>query len=101
QHFAAGEQLVAIRFAPGCGPRVFGASGEALRNARVDLNELWGDSAKVLAEQLSRENDVARQRTLLERAAHLQLMAAGAIDSMVLEIVRRLSGTCEVPSVAQ
>ncbi len=97
----AGDQFVAIRFAPGCGPRLLGAPGTALRNARVDLVELWGDGAEALAEQLARASDVAAQRRLLE-AAVLERLAAEELDRLVLETVRRLNGPHEnAPSVAR
>lgn len=101
QPFAAGASIVAIRFAPGSGPRILGASGASIRNARVDLIDLWGDRAKQLAEDLSRETNVARQRALLERAVSAQLRAASEPDALILEAVRRLSNTLEAPSVAK
>lgn len=96
----AGEFIVAIRFAPGCGPRLLGAPGTALLNSRVDLLELWGDDAKVLTEQLARTCDVAAQRRLLELAV-VRRREAEQIDDLVLETVRRLRGPLEnVPTVA-
>jgi AraC-like DNA-binding protein len=98
---AAGDHMVAIRFAPGCGPRLFGAPGTALRNSRVDFVELWGDDAEALCEQLARANDVTAQRQILERTVQ-QRMAAETLDRLVLETVRRLNDfTQAVPSVAK
>jgi AraC-like DNA-binding protein len=98
---AAGERFVAIRFAPGCGPRLIGAPGTALRNARVELEELWGDRAKLLADALAQARDVATARELLEAAVGMQLLAAEQPDALALETARRLSGASEAPSVAK
>ena len=97
----SGDHIVAIRFAPGCGPRLLGAPGTALRNSRVDLVELWGDEAKKLAEQMACANSVTAQRRCLELAVQERL-AAEELDRLVLETVRRLGGPLEsVPSVAR
>jgi AraC-like DNA-binding protein len=102
QPLAAGARIVAIRFAPGCGPGLLGAPGTALRNARLNLQDLWGDSAKVLADRLARAADVTAARRLLEAAVAQQLTAAGfEPDALVLEIVRRLQTAPELPSVAK
>jgi AraC-like DNA-binding protein len=102
QPLAAGTRFVAIRLAPGCGPRLFGAPGTALRNTRVELAELWGDRAHRLADALAGASDVATQRQLLERAVIQQRMAAGSFDPLVLEIVRRFASEAnEMPSVAK
>lgn len=98
---AAGECFVAIRFAPGCGPRLIGAPGTALRNARVELEELWGDRAKALADALACTDDVAAARRLLEAAVRQQLLAAERPDALALETARRLQSAPEAPSVAK
>lgn len=95
----AGESIVAIRFAPGCGPRLLGAPGTAMLNSRVDLSDLWGDDTKALTEQLARAADVRAQRRILEVAVQ-QRLAAEELDRLVLETVRRLAGPENVPSVA-
>jgi AraC-like DNA-binding protein len=97
----AGDHLVAIRFAPGCGPQLLGAPGTALRNSRVDLVELWGDEAKKLEEQLACATSVTAQRRFLEVAVQERL-AAEELDRLVLETVRLLTGPIDdMPSVAR
>lgn len=99
QPLAAGYAIVALRLAPGAGPHLFGASGTALRNARVELTELWGDRAARLAERLVCTRDAAEQRRLLSAAVSCELARAGEPDALVLESVQRLS--CEeLPSIA-
>ena len=101
QPLAAGASLVCIRFAPGCGPRLLGAPGTALRDSRVDLGELWGDEAARLAERLASAPDVAAQWRLLEAAVRERLACGSGPDGLVLESVRLLArGVDEVPSIA-
>lgn len=50
---APGERLTAVRFRPGAAPTALGVPAVELRNARVDLEMLWGGDARRLAQRLA------------------------------------------------
>ncbi|SCE86748.1 transcriptional regulator, AraC family [Micromonospora carbonacea] len=49
---APGERWLGLRLPPGVGPAVFGVPADALRDARVPLESLWGRAAREAAERL-------------------------------------------------
>ena len=97
-----GCEMAAIRFAPGCAPQMFAVPATALRNARPELVEFWGERARKLQAQLERARDVGCAQRLLEAAAEQQLMAAGPPEAWVQRVVQRLSpGAPGVRSIAK
>jgi AraC-like DNA-binding protein len=87
----AGSSALGVRLHPGCAPPLFGASAEALRDAGVAADELWGDEAKQLEEGLDAAAEAGRQRDLLVEWLGERARAALAPDPLVRAAARRLS----------
>lgn len=66
-------QLIGMRFLPGSGPDVLGVPAATLRDARVDLEALWGAEARRLAEWLWQTPDHAGVASRLQRAVGARL----------------------------
>lgn len=84
----AGRRVVGARLRPGAAPGLLGVAGEAVRDARVAVEELWGSEGAGLARRLDENADpVAGLRAaLLARAAR-----AERPDHLVGETVARLA----------
>ncbi|GAA4371616.1 DUF6597 domain-containing transcriptional factor [Actinomadura sp. NPDC048032] len=80
-----GEEIAAVRFAPGAAPPVLGVPADALRDARVPLRELWGGEADRLAEAVAAAGD--------RRAALVEALRArmGPADPLVAAMAGRLA----------
>ncbi|MEV3919429.1 helix-turn-helix transcriptional regulator [Actinomadura coerulea] len=79
-----GEEIAAVRFAPGAAPPVLGVPADALRDGRVPLRELWGGEADRLAEAVAAANDrraalVAALRARMGPADPLVAAMAGGL----------------------
>ena len=62
-----GTRVFGVRMRPGAAVPVLGVSGEAVRDARPELGEVWGDDGRRLADTLDATAD--RVRALLEALA--------------------------------
>ncbi|SPT63463.1 helix-turn-helix transcriptional regulator [Actinomadura madurae] len=76
-----GEEVVAVRFAPGTAPPVLGVPADAIRDGRVPLRDLWGGEADRLAEAVAAAPD---RRGALARALHGRM---GPADPLVAAVV--------------
>jgi len=107
----AGAQIVGLRFVPGAAGSLLGVPASAVRDARVPLRELWGDSARVLEERLHAAHDAQAARLQLQAAVHQRMQTSTAIDPVASAVTRALRPLPElgedielvgrVPSVAQ
>jgi len=70
----ADTQVVGARLRPGAAPALLGVPGEALRDARVPLREVWGGEGERLASTLEESPDrvVAMRDGLRARAARAE-----------------------------
>ncbi|WP_141576978.1 helix-turn-helix transcriptional regulator [Actinomadura sp. WMMA1423] len=80
-----GEEIAAVRFAPGTAPPVLGVPADALRNGRVPLRELWGGEADRLAEAVAAAED---RRGVLVAAVRER---TGPVDPLVAPVVAGLA----------
>lgn len=81
---------VGIRFRPGAGPAFLGTAADALLNARVSLDDLWGASAtRHLREQLLEAPSHAAE--LLEEAMLRRLPELAAPDPLVNALLQELT----------
>jgi AraC-like DNA-binding protein len=87
----AGSSVLGVRLHPGCAPPLLGASAEALRDAGVAADDLWGDEAKRLEEGLDAASKTGGQRALLVEWLGERARAALAPDPLVRAAARRLS----------
>jgi AraC-like DNA-binding protein len=81
-----GEEIAAVRFAPGTAPPVLGVPADALRDGRVPLRELWGGGADRLAEAVAAADD---PRGALVAAVRRRM---GPADPLVAGVVAGLAG---------
>jgi AraC-like DNA-binding protein len=87
----AGGSAVGVRLHPGCAPPLLGVSAEALRDAGVAANQLWGDDGKQLEERMDAAPGADRQRALLVAWLGERARATLAPDPLVRAAARRLS----------
>ncbi|MEV4002816.1 DUF6597 domain-containing transcriptional factor [Actinomadura sp. NPDC049753] len=80
-----GEELAAVRFAPGAAPPVLGVPADALRDGRVPLRDLWGGEADRLAEAVAAASD---RRAALVEALRARMVPA---DPLVAAMAGRLA----------
>ncbi|MET0344582.1 MAG: helix-turn-helix domain-containing protein [Polyangiales bacterium] len=93
----AGARYAAVRFAPGMAPSVLGVPASAIRDARVDLVDLWGDAARRLRDRLSAARGVRAATCLLEEAI-TETPRTQAVDPLVRRVVARLSADPSWPA---
>jgi AraC-like DNA-binding protein len=86
----AGSSALGVRLQPGCAPPLFGVSAEALRDAGVAANELWGDDGKRLEESIAAAGEAGPQRALLVAWLGERAHAGLAPDPLVRAAARRL-----------
>lgn len=92
-----GERFAGVRFGPGAAPAVLGVPAGALRDCRVPLAELWGVDAVRLADAVDAAADRPRA---LEALVAGRVRAAGALDPVTDQVVRRLSAGAGVRGLA-
>ena len=81
-----------IRFQPGVGPAVLRLAAAEVRDARIRLDDLWGDTAgRELAERLALQPD-DRGRAGLERTVRRLAADAGPVDEVGRQVADGISG---------
>jgi len=80
---------VGVRFRPGAGPAFLGSGADALVDARVALDDLWGRSAVELQARLL--DDPARALQVLQDALLQRLPDAGEPDPLIDALLRELT----------
>ena len=85
-----GEEIAAVRFAPGTAPPVLGVPADALRDGRVPLRELWGGEADRLAEAVAAADDRrgALVAAVRERMGPADPFVAGVVAGLARGSVR-------------
>jgi hypothetical protein len=92
---AAGLEVVGVRFRPGAGGAALGLPASELRDARLDLEDLWGAPARELAERMALSGGDAR---LLEDAVVARVTP---LDPLLLDAAARVAGGAPVAEVAR
>lgn len=82
-----GDAVVAVRFGPGAAPPVLGVPGDAVRDVRVSLRELWGGEADRLAEAVAAGRPRDRWSVLVRA---VEERAAGPVDPLVPAVLAGL-----------
>jgi AraC-like DNA-binding protein len=85
-----GTEIAGARIVPGRAGEALGWPASDLRDLRVPLEELWGERAARLAEELAAAGDPARRRELLADALDDGARRTGSADPLVMEAVRRI-----------
>ncbi|MEV5831510.1 helix-turn-helix transcriptional regulator [Spirillospora sp. NPDC052242] len=84
-----GDAVAAVRFGPGAAPPVLGVPGDAVRDVRVSLRELWGGEADRLVEAVAAAGRPRERRSVLVRA--VEERARGPVDPLVPAVVAGLA----------
>ncbi|MGI5202683.1 DUF6597 domain-containing transcriptional factor [Spirillospora sp. CA-108201] len=89
-----GEEVAAVRFAPGTAPPVLGVPADALRDGRVPLRELWGGEADRLAEAVAAADDrrAALVAAVRARAAPADPLVPAVVGGLAEGSVREVAG---------
>jgi AraC-like DNA-binding protein len=89
--YPPGTTAVGVGFKPGVGPPMLGLAGSEVRDARVRLDQLWGDrQARELAERVAAHPDHRGRARELERAVGRLAASARPVDGVALEVAARL-----------
>jgi len=96
-----GTDAVGVCFRSGVAPSLLGVAASELRDARVRLDQLWGDrAARELAERVGCQDDDDGRAVELENAVRQMAAGAWGLDVVALEVADRL-GTAQTPSARE
>lgn len=85
-----GATLIGVRFLPGAAAPLLGLPVSELTDVVVDADELWGDEASRLGEELAAARDPDTALELLQRRLIDRLTVVPGPDPLVAEAVRQL-----------
>jgi AraC-like DNA-binding protein len=98
--YPPGTSAVGVGFKPGVGPPMLHLAASEVRDARVRLEELWGDrDARELAERVAAHPDDRGRATELERAVRRLAARARPVDGVALQVAARLDQPPSAPVV--
>jgi AraC-like DNA-binding protein len=90
--YRPGTTAVGVGFKPGVGPPMLGLAGSEVRDARVRLEELWGDRrARELAERVAAQPDDGGRARELEGAVRRLTARARPVDGVAFEVAAMLN----------
>jgi AraC-like DNA-binding protein len=87
-----GAAVTGVRMRPGGAPPLFGVGAEALREATVPAEDLWGDDARRLADRLGAERRPADRVARLLGWLGARARRAPRPDPLVAAVARRMAG---------
>lgn len=86
---APGDRYAGVRFRPGTAPATLGVPADALRDARVDLAELWGAAAVRMADSVAVAAD---PEAALLHAVLARVHTAAPVDPIAPAVLATVSG---------
>lgn len=90
--YQPGTTAVGVGFKPAVGPPMLDLAASEVRDARVRLEELWGNrDARELAERVAVHPDGRGRARELERAVRRLAASARPVDDVALEVAARLN----------
>jgi AraC-like DNA-binding protein len=93
-----GVTAVGVRFQPGVGPAALGLAASEVRDARVRMDEVWGDrAAREMAERLALQTDDRGRTRELERAVRRLAVDARPVDEVGRQVAAGIGGTQPLP----
>ncbi len=95
---AVGVPVVGVRFRPGAGAAAVGVAASELRDARVDVEALWGRAGRELLERVAAAGGVREQEALIEDAVAARV---APLDPLILEAAARIARGARVADVAR
>jgi AraC-like DNA-binding protein len=88
-----GTTIVGASFHPGAAPALLGVSADALRDLEVPLEEVWGDDAERLEEDLDGADSAPARLQRIQDELRRRLKRAAPPDDLVMVAVARLDGS--------
>lgn len=89
--YPPGTSAVGVGFKPGLGPPTLRIAASEIRDARVRVDDLWGDrDARELAERIAAQPDDRGRARELETAVRRLTARAPPVDEVALEVAARL-----------
>ncbi|HET8939423.1 MAG TPA: helix-turn-helix domain-containing protein [Polyangiales bacterium] len=98
---AAGTQVLGLRFAPGAAGALLGVPASAVRDARVPLQELWGDNALLLEASLHDAQEPRAALRLMEDMLRERVAVSTAVDRVALAVANALQPSLELAGSPQ
>jgi hypothetical protein len=90
--YPPGTTAVGVGFKPAVGPPMLDLAASEVRDARIRLEELWGDrDARELAERVAVHPDDRGRARELERAVRRLAARGRPVDEVALEVAARLN----------
>ena len=90
--YRPGTTAVGVGFKPAVGPPMLDLTAAEVRDARIRLEELWGDrQARELAERVAAQPDDGGRARELERAVRHLTTRGRPVDGVALEVAARLN----------
>ncbi len=85
--YSPGSNAVGVRFKPGLGPPILGLAASEVRDARIRLDELWGErDARDLTERITVQPDDGGRVRELECAVRRLVVNARPVDEVAIEV---------------
>jgi AraC-like DNA-binding protein len=86
----AGTSILGLRFVPGAAGALLGAPVSAVRDARVELRELWGEAAQRVEHALQAAGDAEAALAALQAAVVERVATSGPIDRVASAVAAAL-----------
>ena len=92
ERFPAGGSVVGFQLRPGAAAALLGVPASALRDERVDLEDLWGAAARSVVDAVDEDRGPGAVAAAVERRLAERAVAAPDGDPLAEPLLRRLAG---------
>jgi transcriptional regulator GlxA family with amidase domain len=97
----AGARLLGLRFIPGAAGALLGVPASAVRDARVALQELWGEGVAALEERLIAAADARAALSVLEAAVLERRRTSPPVDPVAQAVARALRPSLDTDLISR
>ena len=92
EHFPPGGSVVGFQLRPGAAAALLGVPASALRDERVDLEDLWGRAGRVLAAAVDPDAPPAEVAAAVEARLAERIRGAPDADPLAVQLLERVAG---------
>ena len=96
-----GTTVIGVRLRPGAAAPILGLPADALRDTVVDVEALWGDVGRMLADSVSHRRNPEAALAVLQDQLLARIPSAAAPDRLVTAAVRQLRRDVPVTAVSE
>jgi AraC-like DNA-binding protein len=96
-----GTTVLGVRLHPGAAGTVLGLPAAALRDTVVDVEALWGDAGRMLADTVNHPADAAEALAVLQDLLLARTLSAGPPDPLVSAAVDLIRGDASVTAISE